>query len=82
MKRQCADRLQRLTSKPNVANEANILLRQLQQAAQSDQAIQAMIDQFKAGTSNLNQKQIEANVQQAMTFYSNVDAKISKLEMA
>lgn len=82
MKQQCSERLQRLASKPNVANEANMLLRQLQQANQSDQAIQAMINQFKAGTSNLNQKQIEANVQQAMTFYSNVDAKISKLEMA
>jgi hypothetical protein len=81
LKQQCNDRLKRLQGKQNIANEVNVLLNQLKQAEQSDQAIKTMIDQFKAGTSNMNQKQIETNVQHAMTFYSNVDAKISKLEM-
>ena len=82
MKKQCNERAQKLLQNPSAAQEANMLIQQMAQAASSDQAIQAMIDQFKAGGSNLNQQQIEGNVQQAMQYYSNVEAKLTKLEGA
>ena len=82
MKKQCTERAQKLLQNPRAAQEANTLLQQMTQAASSDQAIQAMIDQFKAGSPNLNQQQIEGNVQQAMQYYSSVEAKLTKLESA
>ena len=39
-----------------------------------------MINNFKSGIGNMNQQQIEQNVQQAMQFYSNVDANLTRYE--
>ena len=66
--------------KPAAAGEAQMLSNHLEHANRSDQELQKLIDQFKAGTSQFTQQRIEINVQQAMQFYSGVDARLTRLE--
>ena len=82
MKPSVRARAEALLSSPRVGGEAQRILQQLEVAGRSDAGIQGLVDQYKRSPAGMNAQQIEASVQQAMEFYSNVDARLDKLEQA
>ena len=80
MKEKCKERAQQLLNKQTVAQDASILLQQMSQANQNDMAIQTLINNYKSGVQTVDQKIIEQRVQEGLQFYSNVDARLTKLE--
>lgn len=80
LKQQVNDKARKLLNNPQWRAEAEKVMQQLGLGAKADDTIQNKIREYKIGNPSMTKDNIERDVQQAMQFYSNMEAKLNRFK--